>query len=1053
MAPLTHELGSVSTWINWIAGVAAAAATVGTYARQWPTSYRRVASWVLIISGVFLASSSASWLAATHLPLLRGRGLGLLILSGVGIALAAVGVLRLARSPTDPMVNALRAIARAVEKHVDRLDEVDGFDSERFIDIGLQQIAGGSRRKRSFNNMLWHASEQVTIVTGDSGSGKTVMLRQLTRHACQKVYSSRNPKRLAIYIDLKDIRTAASELTADTIRSCLQEAIAAGDTALGSHLAQRLREPSNRLKWIIIFDSLDESSSTLKSEQATLISNQYLDAIRQFLSSAGPTFRAVIVTRELNIARNGMAHMIIPPLSHARRRALVRQAPLDLTTQRQLLRRLRNDPSLKEIACNPLLLSLVCDHLRSRPAENLPASLYDIIQVSLTTRFRSLPTHTEDGDVMRTAAHVAYFLATEVSLDRPVDPSRLDAVIDNDPQIVEGAEFLINALIYARICRFELSGVLVFTHPRFQEHFRTSWLLRSWREANIQDLFTNPRWDESIIIGLQIGSEELRSALIKEVDRILAKDVDETVGVVSITSILQISTSEAMPAPTRFFAWPPISLRILQLLAAGLSDQQPLSVEITENIDRLVVNAFAAGMLLDKKRAIDVAVTTSPEVTQWIAHRAAASGKDLLLRAAARLLAVRPHVFALLDLKTRALATIAGSIYPQIIDNTPSSSDRVTSGAPTLAGSIYNLVRVGQVTTIGLVILSLRGLIDLAVNIHSLKHFVEAAPALAAWMILTLSPVAFLATWTDRRRLSLPLVKLAGVIVVIAAALGVLEGVVAVLGAVALISAFRFSTAFDDIVLAYLFTWPAAMATFVFLGPLPTNWDWLVPQIPISRIGIAAIPLFGTHGKTYDHQDMIGRAVKEMRGLALFGLGIGLVIAIVEAPLPVIRHKDVNNVRAALFFALLLIYAAFNYTRKRWWISHTVGQRITGSRLATFSVLQALDEASTQVATERLLKTLRDAPPGVLWDSTDALHDLARALDYVTRMVPREVRSPIPPAVWDVGPSFRLPEFRNWLSKFDERYPGRLSWLAEKHQGLVAETLDRCEIPIEVTGT
>jgi hypothetical protein len=60
--------------------------------------------------------------------------------------------------------------------------------------------------------------------------------------------------------------------------------------------------------------------------------------------------------------------------------------------------------------------------------------------------------------------------------------------------------------------------------------------------------------------------------------------------------------------------------------------------------------------------------------------------------------------------------------------------------------------------------------------------------------------------------------------------------------------------------------------------------------------------------------------------------------------------------------------------------------------------------------------------------------------------VPTGVRVPIPPAVWDVGPKFVLPGFREWISKFDKRYPGRLSWLAEKHQGLIAKALDRAEM-------
>ena len=194
MTPISHELGSVSEWITWAAGLASAVAAVGGYARQWPASYRRIACWVLVTSGIVLSSAASGWLVIEHVAPLSRRGWFLLSASVVGLALAVLGAVRAARTPVDPAVSMLRAIANAVNRNIDRLDEADGFDRLRFVDINVEQTAPGTRWTKSLSKVLWRSRNQLTIVTGGSGAGKTIMLRMVARRACEYVYSKRDPK-------------------------------------------------------------------------------------------------------------------------------------------------------------------------------------------------------------------------------------------------------------------------------------------------------------------------------------------------------------------------------------------------------------------------------------------------------------------------------------------------------------------------------------------------------------------------------------------------------------------------------------------------------------------------------------------------------------------------------------------------------------------------------------------------------------------------------------------------------------------------------------------
>ena len=92
----------------------------------------------------------------------------------------------------------------------------------------------------------------------------------------------------------------------------------------------------------------------------------------------------------------------------------------------------------------------------------------------------------------------------------------------------------------------------------------------------------------------------------------------------------------------------------------------------------------------------------------------------------------------------------------------------------------------------------------------------------------------------------------------------------------------------------------------------------------------------------------------------------------------------------------------------------------------------------------RLRKRLSNVPPGSSQVIINTLEDLAQALEYVARMVPADTKTPIPPAIWDVGPTFTEPEFRDWLQRLDKRDPGRLTWLAE-HRGEIARALKMAE--------
>jgi hypothetical protein len=157
----------------------------------------------------------------------------------------------------------------------------------------------------------------------------------------------------------------------------------------------------------------------------------------------------------------------------------------------------------------------------------------------------------------------------------------------------------------------------------------------------------------------------------------------------------------------------------------------------------------------------------------------------------------------------------------------------------TLMGRLHDLVRAAQMGAGLLLIFSIPQLIRQLSKFHewTSKH-IPAGPFF--WGGLIIIAVLFLIAWYPRRRGPIFLTNIAGVIFAIVAVLAGIVGAVALV--VALVSALMWyiSAAFTAGFLAYLTTWPVAIALVIIAGPPSASWEWLLPQVPVIRMGTAA---------------------------------------------------------------------------------------------------------------------------------------------------------------------------------------------------------------------
>ena len=167
---------------------------------------------------------------------------------------------------------------------------------------------------------------------------------------------------------------------------------------------------------------------------------------------------------------------------------------------------------------------------------------------------------------------------------------------------------------------------------------------------------------------------------------------------------------------------------------------------------------------------------------------------------------------------------------------------------------------------------------------------------------------------------------------------------------------------------------------------------------------------------------------------------ISMVARILEAPSPLPRDWALPQVPAIRMGAAELSVQYREYLRR-----HRGKGKKSWQSGPSELILERLDEARTTVETEQILRNLAVSPLDANTASVNVLRDLARALEWVNRMVPFGTTTSIPPGIWDLGPKFSSSTFCDWLRQFDKHHPGRLSWLAGNHREEIAQALKRAD--------
>ncbi|HET6449573.1 MAG TPA: NACHT domain-containing protein, partial [Conexibacter sp.] len=506
------------------------------------------------------------------------------------------------------------------------------------------------RRVTSLTRALRRAPEQVVLLHGDPGAGKSVALRHL---ACELAREAKGSRRLdcpiPLYINLKGLRRPADEpVDAKLIEAYVNRELKANanldiDRFIDAEFETGVREGT----WIFLFDSFDEIPEILAEQDSGPAIRAYSSAVHDFLAGMRRC-RGIVASRQFRSPQQtGWPVWTLLPLSSKRKRALVQRAQLSREHEQLVLAQLADaESAIGPLNANPMFLGLLCEYVRERSVA--PPTVHAAFERYLDFRMR------RDADrlakrfelapaALRVAAEWTAY-AMVISRGTGLTPTRgeIEAELARlDAPLEVPLARALDALEYLKLARGERDdggtaeeARFTFAHRRFQEYFATCLLLRDRDLISTRELLLNARWRETAVTMLQT-QDAPADELLATATELLGTAADEV-------RSWQRTRQSAVGKRSRrsAFPWPNGSLHLFGLLQDGLAPDDPrLPTELVAASSEILEAAVADGYVYDRKWAVESCGMADAVATGRLILAALRTPNDWVRDAAAKQLA------------------------------------------------------------------------------------------------------------------------------------------------------------------------------------------------------------------------------------------------------------------------------------------------------------------------------------------------------------------------------------------------------------------------------
>jgi hypothetical protein len=305
---------------------------------------------------------------------------------------------------------------------------------------------------------------------------------------------------------------------------------------------------------------------------------------------------------------------------------------------------------VRRMASNPMLLSLLCEHVKL--GQEFPKTAFEVFARYVDYRLLRDADQVKRrydvsvADLRATAEAVAFTMTADPAIG--LTPKRSNLLAAMRRQNFGGTEAslapVLDALEYMRLGRADTGypaegsdREFAFAHRRFQEYFATNVVVSDPDRIPALQLLTNGRWRETAVVLCQTGRPEAARPLQEEASRLIR----------SWTQDVNAGRPKADRGTP--FPWPRGSLHVLSILQAGFGATVDDSVEpLRDQANELLTPGFNDGDLLDKRLALEVAgILRQPQLLELVRAGLANDSEwlnDTVFRQVGRLATINDYV-------------------------------------------------------------------------------------------------------------------------------------------------------------------------------------------------------------------------------------------------------------------------------------------------------------------------------------------------------------------------------------------------------------------------
>ncbi|MCC5578747.1 NACHT domain-containing protein [Microtetraspora sp. AC03309] len=564
----------------------------------------------------------------------------------------------------------LKLLASNEDWHDDRFAELE---AEVEIEGRVHPLRwfGGSRsrsvllrREKSLSKALRRTGERLVILEGEPGAGKSVALRHIGQRLAREASKARGMAVIPLYVNLKEFRPERRPVDSDAVREFILATLRrVNDRDVDRFLDEEFDKGLQDGSWLILLDSFDEIPDVLSTAQSSDTLKEYAEAVYTFLHGM-KRCRAVIASREFHGLRSfHLPTFKIVRLTRRQQRDLVSRSGLSPNLQALVENGLASaDSELRQLAANPMSLSLLCEHVRENG--EFPSNAYTTYESYLAKRLerdaeRVRSRYDVSPAFVRAVVEESAFSMADVR-GLGLSPSRgalRTALVAGGRVSVQKLDAVLDAMEYMKLGRRDGEAqdpAFTFTHRRFQEYFATCVVLRDRDRVTPEALLTEGQWRETAVAVLQTQPPADTAVLLDEAAALLRRMVaqlpeaipdrdthDKEAGDASTGDTDAEGTdaegtdAEGTDAGRREFRWPSGSYHLLRLLSAG-AGQAPATLPDSCRADagRILRAAWDRGRRHDRKWALELSPIADEATTLFLVEQGFAAGSGTLRGAA-----------------------------------------------------------------------------------------------------------------------------------------------------------------------------------------------------------------------------------------------------------------------------------------------------------------------------------------------------------------------------------------------------------------------------------